>query len=246
VKLQSTDSFQPPLLFFMQSRPKEAEVMAQRQILLKYPATHRNYKRGPEPDRQLGEGVSWQSRTGRIVLSCRLSVNGWNQRKEEKVLTASGCNRSLVLQDCPLMTAPCELGKEYDIYEEDGEKGQQYQTDTGPLDILAISKDKKRLLVVCKRCWRRKTRPFMASSSHSKTTRESAGLGNGAEHPVLSLPNQLQIDRSIKCLSGAFYDGVNPTTGVTIPKGKNMGANAMHTVFRKWKSTLSFSPVERQ
>ena len=41
-----------------------------------------------------------------------------------------------------------ELGKEYNIYEEDGEKGQQYQTDTGPLDILAISKDKKKLLVV--------------------------------------------------------------------------------------------------
>jgi len=39
-----------------------------------------------------------------------------------------------------------ELGKDYDIYEEDGEKAQQYQTDTGPLDILAISKDKKRLL----------------------------------------------------------------------------------------------------
>ena len=34
------------------------------------------------------------------------------------------------------------------IYEEDGEKAQQYETDTGPLDILAISKDKKRLLVV--------------------------------------------------------------------------------------------------
>lgn len=41
-----------------------------------------------------------------------------------------------------------ELGKDYDIYEEDGIKAQQYQTDTGPLDILAISKDKKRLLVV--------------------------------------------------------------------------------------------------
>ena len=41
-----------------------------------------------------------------------------------------------------------EIGKDYDIYEEDGEKGQQYQTDTGPMDILAISKDKKRLLVV--------------------------------------------------------------------------------------------------
>ncbi len=44
--------------------------------------------------------------------------------------------------------AQTELGKDYDIYEEDGEKARQYQTDTGPLDILAISKDKKRLLVV--------------------------------------------------------------------------------------------------
>jgi len=42
-----------------------------------------------------------------------------------------------------------ELGKYYDIFEEDGELvGQQYQSDTGPLDILAISKDKKELLVV--------------------------------------------------------------------------------------------------
>ena len=42
-----------------------------------------------------------------------------------------------------------ELGKNYDIYEEDGELvGQQYQSDTGPIDILSISKDKKELLVV--------------------------------------------------------------------------------------------------
>ena len=41
------------------------------------------------------------------------------------------------------------LGKEYIIYEEDGEpSGQQYATDTGPIDILAISKDKKTLLVI--------------------------------------------------------------------------------------------------
>jgi len=41
------------------------------------------------------------------------------------------------------------LSKEYDIYEEDGERvGQQYPTDTGYIDILATSKDKKRLLVV--------------------------------------------------------------------------------------------------
>tara|TARA_B100000513_G_C11877678_1_gene178132 strand:+ start:170 stop:1084 length:915 start_codon:yes stop_codon:yes gene_type:complete len=41
-----------------------------------------------------------------------------------------------------------ELGKKYDIYEEDGQNGQQFPSDTGPIDILAISKDKKTLLVV--------------------------------------------------------------------------------------------------
>jgi restriction system protein len=42
-----------------------------------------------------------------------------------------------------------ELGKNYDIYEEDGQQlGKQYPTDTGFMDILAISKDKKELLVV--------------------------------------------------------------------------------------------------
>jgi restriction system protein len=41
------------------------------------------------------------------------------------------------------------LGKKYDIYELDGEVvGQQFPSDTGPIDILAISKDKKTLLVV--------------------------------------------------------------------------------------------------
>lgn len=42
-----------------------------------------------------------------------------------------------------------ELGKDYNIYEEDGEVvGRQYPSDTGPIDVLAISKDKKTLLVV--------------------------------------------------------------------------------------------------
>ena len=42
-----------------------------------------------------------------------------------------------------------ELGISYDIFSEDGEIiGQQYETETGPIDILAISKDKKSLLVV--------------------------------------------------------------------------------------------------
>lgn len=42
-----------------------------------------------------------------------------------------------------------ELGESYNIFEEEGEAaGQQYPTDTGPIDILAVSKDGKELLVV--------------------------------------------------------------------------------------------------
>ena len=41
-----------------------------------------------------------------------------------------------------------ELGKDYAIFNEDGQTGQQYPTDTGPIDILAVRKDKKELLVV--------------------------------------------------------------------------------------------------
>lgn len=44
--------------------------------------------------------------------------------------------------------AMTDLGKDFDIYESDEENGRQFKTDTGPIDILAISKDKKELLVV--------------------------------------------------------------------------------------------------
>lgn len=41
-----------------------------------------------------------------------------------------------------------ELSKSYDIYQDDELFGQQFLTDTGPIDILAISKDRKELLVI--------------------------------------------------------------------------------------------------
>lgn len=42
-----------------------------------------------------------------------------------------------------------DLNRDFLIYEEDGELvGQQYATDAGPIDILAVSRDRKRLLVV--------------------------------------------------------------------------------------------------
>ena len=41
-----------------------------------------------------------------------------------------------------------ELGRLYDIYQDENGSGQQYQTDSGRIDILAVSKDGKKLLVV--------------------------------------------------------------------------------------------------
>ena len=40
------------------------------------------------------------------------------------------------------------LGREYDIYQDEDNSGQQFPTDTGPIDILAVSKDKQEVLVV--------------------------------------------------------------------------------------------------
>ena len=41
-----------------------------------------------------------------------------------------------------------ELAKEYEIFNDEEVSGQQFQTDTGRIDILAISKDRKSLLVI--------------------------------------------------------------------------------------------------
>ena len=40
------------------------------------------------------------------------------------------------------------LGRTHDLYETEESGGQQFPTDTGPIDLLAISKDKQELLVV--------------------------------------------------------------------------------------------------
>lgn len=40
------------------------------------------------------------------------------------------------------------LARDYDIYQDENGTGQQYPSDTGRIDILAVSKDKRRILVI--------------------------------------------------------------------------------------------------
>lgn len=119
----------------------------------------------PQRIDRAGMSDGLRSTTGSIGTLCNISRAGYADEVEK--LLGSPATPILIATDATIEDASAfamekhledflvqnwastELGKEYDIYEEDGELvGQQYPTDTGPLDILAISKDRKKLLVV--------------------------------------------------------------------------------------------------
>ena len=49
---------------------------------------------------------------------------------------------------CSLPNSKIRVSKKYDIYQDGEFSGRQFRTDTGPIDILAISKCGKELLVI--------------------------------------------------------------------------------------------------
>jgi restriction system protein len=111
----------------------------------------------------MSEGL--RNTTGSVGTVCNVSRAGFAEEVEKLI---EGVATPVIIATDPTVEDPSafvmekhledflvqnwtqtELGKKYDIYEEDGELvGQQYLTDTGPLDVLAISKDRTQLLVV--------------------------------------------------------------------------------------------------
>ena len=101
-----------------------------------------------------------------------------------------------------------ELGANYNIYEVDGELvGQQYPSDTGPIDILAVSKDKKELLVV-------ELKKGRASDSvvgqiqryMGYVIEELAEEGQSVKGVIIALDEDLRIQRALKVTQGIeFY-----------------------------------------
>lgn len=101
-----------------------------------------------------------------------------------------------------------ELGKNYDIYEEDGELvGQQYQSDTGPLDILAISKDKKELLVVELKKGRVSDSVVGQIQRYMGYVKEElAEEGQSVKGVIIALEDDLKIKRALSVTSNIeFY-----------------------------------------
>lgn len=101
-----------------------------------------------------------------------------------------------------------ELGKNYDIFQEDGELvGQQYQTDSGPLDVLAISKDRKELLVVeLKRGKASDSVVGQIQRYMGYVLEELAEENQTVRGAIIALDDDLRIRRALKVAPGIdFY-----------------------------------------
>jgi restriction system protein len=101
-----------------------------------------------------------------------------------------------------------ELGRHYDIYEEEGELvGQQYPTDTGQVDILAISKDKRKLLVVELKKGRASDNVVGQIQRYMGYVKEELAEPNQTVHGVIiALDDDLRIKRALSVTNNIeFY-----------------------------------------
>jgi len=101
-----------------------------------------------------------------------------------------------------------ELGKHYDIYEEEGELvGQQYPSDTGPIDILAISKDKNTLLVVELKKGRASDNVVGQIQRYMGYVKEELAENNQlVKGAIIALDDDLRIKRALSVTSNIdFY-----------------------------------------
>jgi restriction system protein len=104
--------------------------------------------------------------------------------------------------------ASTELGKTHDVFEEEGELvGRQYPSDTGPIDILAIRKDKKELLVV-------ELKKGRASDSVVGQTQRYMGYvmdelaepGQNVRGCIIALEDDVRLRRALRATSNIdFY-----------------------------------------
>ena len=95
--------------------------------------------------------------------------------------------------------ASTDLSKDYDIFDVQGELvGQQYPTDTGPIDILAISKDKKTLLVI--ELKKGRVSDVVVGQTHrymGYIQEELAEVGQSVKGLIIGLNDDLRLKRAL-------------------------------------------------
>lgn len=91
------------------------------------------------------------------------------------------------------------LGKDYDIYKEDDNFGQQFPTDTGPIDILAIRKDRQEILVVELKKGRASDSVVGQIQRYMGYVAEEIAEGNqSVRGAIIALEEDLRITRALK------------------------------------------------
>ena len=100
-----------------------------------------------------------------------------------------------------------ELGKNYDIYKDENGTGQQYQTDSGRIDILAVSKDGKELLVVELKKGRASDAVVGQITRYmGYVTTELAGPGQKVKGVIVALEDDVRLRHSLVIVPGIdFY-----------------------------------------
>jgi restriction system protein len=100
-----------------------------------------------------------------------------------------------------------ELGKIYDIYRDENGTGQQYQTDSGRIDILAVSKDGKELLVVELKKGRASDSVVGQITRYmGYVTTELAGPGQNVKGVIVALEDDQRLRHSLVIVPGIdFY-----------------------------------------
>ena len=96
----------------------------------------------------------------------------------------------------------------YDIYEDEEVLGKQFPTDTGPIDILAVSKDKKEYLVI-------ELKKGRASDSVVGQVQRYMGFikeefleeGQRVRGAIIALENDLKVKRALSVTNDIdFYE----------------------------------------
>ena len=100
-----------------------------------------------------------------------------------------------------------DLGKTYDIYQDENGTGQQYQTDSGRIDILAVSKDGRELLVVELKKGRASDAVVGQITRYmGYVTTELAGPGQKVKGVIVALEDDQRLRHSLVIVPGIdFY-----------------------------------------
>lgn len=100
-----------------------------------------------------------------------------------------------------------DLAKNYDIFKDKNGIGRQYETDTGRIDILAISKDRKEFLVIELKKGRASDKVVGQVLRYmGDVTEELAKNGEAVKGRIIAFENDLKIERALSVTNNIdFY-----------------------------------------